>query len=281
MYYIDASKMKEKKGVIIDCRFDMNQPQDGYKAYLEGHIEGAHYVDLDKDMTGPKREHGGRHPLADLEEFTRKIAAMGVEAHVPVYLYDDGTLAMACRLWFMLKLIGLNDIYIIRGGYKALLEAGYTEEKTLPAASKSDLALDYQGHLICGIDEVKESLQLDSHILVDARAGQRYLGLEEPIDFVAGHIPGSHNYFWQETLVDNFDANMHFKDLKTFDQVINQCGSGVTGCVNMFFMAEAGIASKLYLGSFSDWISYDENEIVVKNNQLMKVKQVKDEGEKA
>jgi thiosulfate/3-mercaptopyruvate sulfurtransferase len=278
MYYVEAARLKDIQGLVLDCRFDMSQPTDGFKAYQAGHLSGAYYVDLEKDMTGPKGQHGGRHPLPDLDEFAKKMASLGVVTDSKVLIYDDGSLAMACRLWFMLKLIGLKDVYIVKGGYKALVEAGCSIDQVMPEKCENTLEINYQEHLICDIKAVKESLKQDKHVLVDARAEARYQGEEEPIDFVAGHIPGSVNYFWQETLVDNLDFKDHFKDLIAYDQVINQCGSGVTGCVNMFFMEEAGIKSKLYLGSYSDWISYQDNDIVIKNNKIVKVKQVSDEG---
>lgn len=275
MYYVDHSIIKEQNPIVIDCRFELSQPMEGFKNYMKAHLEGAFYMDLEKDMTDEVKEHGGRHPLKSMDDFMKKIRRFGIDKNSSILVYDDGNLAMATRLWFMLKLVGLKNIYVLKGGFKALELAGYPMSNQLPQTSTSSLELDFQSNLICNIDEVKLSLRDEHSVVIDARANNRYDGLEEPIDFVAGHIPSTINYFWQDTLKEDFNLDKHFEKLKEYKTVINHCGSGVTGCVNMFFMTEAQITSKLYLGSYSDWISYDDNEIVVKGNVIVKVKQVK------
>lgn len=277
MYLVESNFIKEEDPIVIDCRFEMSKPLEGYKAYKNCHLEGAYYMDLDKDMTGPVGQHGGRHPLKDLEVFTEKLATFGIEKQSKVLLYDDGSLAMACRLWMMMRLVGLEEIYILKGGYPGLETSGLKLTSDLSKTSKSDLKLDYKGHILSHVDEVRASLTDEDVVVIDARSHGRYLGLEEPLDHIAGHIPGSLNYFWQETLDETFEAQRHYKDLGDYKTIINQCGSGVTGCVNMFFMAEAQIESKLYLGSYSDWISYEDHDVVIKDQKVVKVKQVKHE----
>lgn len=274
MYYVNHEIIKEKNPIIIDCRYDMAAPEQGLKSYRQAHFPGAFYMGLESDMTDEVKEHGGRHPLKSLDVFLKKIKSLGIEKNSSVLIYDDGSLAMASRLWFMLKLIGLKNVYILKGGYKALVNAGYKMTDELPKEGHSQLEMDFQSHLLSSLEEVKAAQRSKKAVIVDARARNRYLGLEEPIDFVAGHIPESVNYFWQDTLEEDFIPEEHFKALKAYETIINHCGSGVTGCVNMFFQKEANMDSKLYLGSFSDWISYGDHEIVVKDNKILKVSQV-------
>ena len=277
MYYVSKDILKSLNPVIIDCRFDLSNPDWGYNAYLKGHLKGAYYLDLEKDLTGDVKEHGGRHPLPDLNAFVDKLRSFGVDSNRPILLYDDGSLAMASRLWFMLKLIGLEEIYILKGGFNSLLSSEEDITQALPKEKSSDLSLNLNSDLICSVDEVIAFKDRADTILVDARAPERYQGLEEPLDFVAGHIPGAINIFWKEVFDSDGSKEDVYNQIKSYPNVINHCGSGVTGCVNMFFMWENHIKSKLYLGSYSDWISYDHHQIVTKNNKIISIGQVKDE----
>jgi thiosulfate/3-mercaptopyruvate sulfurtransferase len=277
MYYVSEEIIKSVNPIIIDCRFDLSNPSGGYSAYLEGHLQGAYYLDLEKDLTGDVKDHGGRHPLPNLNDFLYKLRTFGIESKSPILLYDDGSLAMACRLWFMLKLIGLKEIYILKGGFDSVRASEDKITKDLPKKQSSHLSLDLQEDLLCSVEEVIKMKDQEDTVLVDARAAERYEGLEEPLDFIAGHIPGAVNIFWKDAF-DQVGPNSDIYDnVKNYKQVINYCGSGVTGCVNMFFMFENQIKSKLYLGSYSDWISYDHHKIVTKNNEIISIGQVKNE----
>lgn len=278
MYLVEASFIKDDH-VIIDCRYDMTNPAYGPKAYSESHVKGAYYIDLEKDMTASLGQHGGRHPMKDLLAFTEKIGSFGI-TNQTVVIYDDGDMPMASRLWFMLRLIGLKEVYIIKGGFNKLKDqVPLTQE--LPQTYTSQLEMHYQSDLIVDMETVKAAINNEDIAIVDSRANERYRGLVEPFDKIAGRIPSAVNYFWKDNFIESdptkkakdygqIEAN--FLGLDQKDQVFVHCGSGITGCVNMFFMNEIGIKSKLYLGSYSDWISYDDNEIVVKDNIRRTVK---------
>jgi len=261
---------KNKNLVIIDCRFDMANPEWGPAEYAKAHVKKAVYVNLEKDMTGTVGEHGGRHPLPDLNEFADKMKALGIGDNKAIVIYDDGGYPMASRLWFMLKYIGLNDVRIIDGGFDACKEKGIaiTNAQTILKPAKQ-LTVRLRDEMICDVDHVRATINEEKSVLIDSRANPRYSGLEEPFDKIAGHIPNAQNYFWQETLIEGKMADKEFLEkkfeaLENYDEVIVHCGSGITGCVNMIAMEEAGIDSKLYLGSFSDWVSYEENEVITK-----------------
>ena len=277
MYYVSKEILNSLNPVIIDCRFDLSNPDWGYKAYLKGHLKGAYYLDLEKDLTGDVKEHGGRHPLPDLNTFVAKLRTFGLDSNKPVLLYDDGSLAMASRLWFMLKLIGLEDIYILKGGFNSVSSLKEDISQEIPEEKSSDLSLNLNTDLLCSVEDLRQVKDRPDTVLVDARAPERYQGLEEPLDFVAGHIPGAINIFWKEAFDSDGQKEGVYNQIKNYANVINHCGSGVTGCVNMFFMWENQIKSKLYLGSYSDWISYDHHQIVTKNNKIIRIEKVKDE----
>lgn len=274
MYLVKPLFLKEHpEAIIIDCRYDMANPPIGYESYLKSHIKGAYYIDLDKDMTSELTDHGGRHPLKDLKVFTDKIGSFGINTESTIVIYDNGELAMACRLWFMLRLIGLQA-HIVEGGFDALED--FEKTSVIPESLPSSLKMKYQADLICDKEDVKNAMTNELAVIVDSRSKERYLGLEEPFDKIAGHIPTAVNYFWKDNFKDGQvkaygDIQAMFLEMDNYNDIILHCGSGITGCVNMFFLNEVNIKSKLYAGSYSDWVSYDDHEIVVKDNKRQKV----------
>lgn len=277
MYLVDVDFLKENP-VVIDCRFDMQNPGYGPKAYEKDHYPGAYYMDLEKDMTSEITRHGGRHPLPDLDEFASKIGSFGVTKDSKILIYDDGDMPMACRLWVMLKLLGLEKVYILKGGYQALLNAQVKLTSALPELTTSNLEYALDLSYICSMEDTKAALSRETSVVIDSRAPERFLGLTEPFDKIAGHIPGAVNYFWKDLFDENGVKNYgnieaHFLEMHNYDEVIVHCGSGITGAVNQFFMREMNIKAVLYLGSYSDWLSYDDNEIIIKDNQKIKVHQ--------
>jgi thiosulfate/3-mercaptopyruvate sulfurtransferase len=278
--YLVTTEFLKNDPIVIDCRFEMPMPEVGPKAYRESHLKGAYYIHLEEDMTDTIKTHGGRHPLKDLEVFTDKIKTFGIDESKQVLIYDNGELAMASRLWFMLRLIGLKEVYILNGGFKAIEEAGLEVTSELPELKTSNFELSYDASIICDVERVRSAVHQDDVAIVDSRSNERYLGLTEPYDKIAGHIPSSINYFWKDNFLDGVVKNLGdieamFLEMNNYDEIILHCGSGITGCVNMFFLHELGIQSKLYLGSYSDWVSYDEHTVVLKDNVEKKVKEVK------
>jgi thiosulfate/3-mercaptopyruvate sulfurtransferase len=256
--------------VIADCRFALGQPDSGRGNYEKDHIAGAVYVDLEKDLSGAKMAHGGRHPLPDLGAFSILVGNLGIDATKTVVAYDDQGGAMASRLWWMLKFLGHSEVYVLDQGYTAWKTAGYPVTDEVPAAFPRIFSPKVNRSMLASMDEVKDKLSQPGTVLVDSREERRYLGLEEPIDAVAGHIPGARNYFWKGVLNEKgawlsaAEQEQHFAGLRDAEEIIVYCGSGVTACPNVLALTEAGFANvKLYSGSWSDWISWSENPIIV------------------
>ncbi|MEC0229094.1 sulfurtransferase [Paenibacillus alba] len=261
-------QLGEANIVIADCRFALGQPDSGRQLYEKEHIAGAVYVDLEKDLSGAKMAHGGRHPLPDLGAFSILVGNLGIDGTKTVVAYDDQGGAMASRLWWMLKFLGHSEVYVLDQGYTAWKTAGYPVTDEEPAVFQRTFSPKVQRSMLASMDEVKDKLGRPGTVLVDSREERRYLGLEEPIDAVAGHIPGARNYFWKGVLGENgawlpaAEQEQHFAALRDAEDIIVYCGSGVTACPNVLGLSEAGFDNvKLYSGSWSDWISYKDNPI--------------------
>jgi thiosulfate/3-mercaptopyruvate sulfurtransferase len=254
--------------VIVDCRFALGQPSSGKDAYEQDHIPGAYYLDLEKDMSGPKEPHGGRHPLPNIDEFAAKLSRIGIDDHTTVVAYDDQGGAMASRLWWILKYLGHDDVYVLDGGYAKWKQAGYPTTDEPPLEHPTAFKPQVRKEMLARMEDVKARIGRAGTVIIDSREAKRYLGLEEPIDPVAGHVPSARNYFWKDSL--DSDGNWlpgeqqaaRFSGLKDAEEIIVYCGSGVTACPNVLALSEAGLQGvKLYSGSWSDWISYKENPI--------------------
>lgn len=263
--------------VVLDARAELSDDKAGYKQYKASHIKGAHYVSLEDVLTGEIREHGGRHPLPDLDDFIQNMMSLGVEDSSTLIIYDNGDLAMAGRLWWLLKYIGLDKVYILEGGYRAWVDSNNSVTKDLPKkVEASKLTLNIQEQMLAEIDEVKEAIDNKDIAIIDSRAFERYSGEVEPLDKIPGHIPSAINYPWLDLVGENKKdiegLKEYFKDLDEFKELIVHCGSGVTGTVNILFMEEIALKPKLYAGGYSDWVSYKGNEVISKNGQGVKIK---------
>jgi thiosulfate/3-mercaptopyruvate sulfurtransferase len=260
---IDAAELMAGPEVIVfDCRFALANPATGRDEYLAGHIPGAHYLDLNRHLAGAVATHGGRHPLPDPAEFTELLASCGVGPNSHVVAYDDSRLAFAARLWWLMRSLGYRPPRLLDGGYRAWLGAGGKPDTLVPGTTNRAAAEpgNYLGY--CDIDGLRHA-QSRGALLVDSREEQRYAGLEEPIDPVAGHIPGAINRPWQG--VTGADGKVHgspglrnhWGDALAAEQLVVYCGSGVTACVNLFSLALLGRDdATLYAGSWSDWCTY-------------------------
>lgn len=254
--------------IIFDARAGLLDPEEGIRLYKEGHIKGAIFVSLEEVMTGELSKHGGRHPLPDLEKFREDMMERGLKDQSQVVIYDDGQLSMAGRLWWLLKYIGKEKVYILEGGYKKWLENKGNLSKDFPNPEKSEsLSVNINHEMKVNMPYVRKAIDKESVAIVDARAHERYTGQVEPMDIKAGHIPSALNYPWTSLVIDGEITSKdkikdYFKDLEEYEEIIVHCGSGVTATVDYIFMEEVGLKPKLYAGSFSDWISYDENEII-------------------
>lgn len=265
-----ADKLNDSDTVIVDCRFILGQPDAGRNAYAEGHIPGAVYFDLERDLSGPIAEHGGRHPLPVLDDFADKLGQAGIDASKTVVVYDDQGGAMASRLWWMLRYAGhaQERVKLLGGGFGAWKAAGHPVSTETPQVRKAVFHAVLQPDMLLSMKEVKARLGRPGTTLIDSRERPRYLGETEPLDPVAGHIPGAVNRFWKDALgadgkwQDAAGQQARFADLDRESEIVVYCGSGVTACPNVLALAEAGFANvKLYGGSWSDWISYKDNPI--------------------
>ncbi|KGE05352.1 sulfurtransferase [Pseudohaliea rubra] len=259
---VEAAEVAGAGAVVVDCRFDLARPAAGREAFLAGHIPGAHYLDLDRDLSAPRGEHGGRHPLPPPAIFAATLARCGIGLDTPVIVYDASCFAFAGRLWWMMRALGYRPPALLNGGYDDWLAAGGQPETGEVAATPCAVPAvgDYAGRL--AIDDVCAA-QAAGATLVDARAADRYRGENETMDPVAGHIPGAENRFWGAVtddggrLLDDAALAAHWGDLLEAERLVGYCGSGVSTCINLFTLARLGRSdAQLYAGSWSDWCSY-------------------------
>ncbi|GAX38493.1 sulfurtransferase [Nodularia sp. NIES-3585] len=251
--------------VIVDCRFSLADPQLGKQQYQASHIENSYYLDLNQDLSSPVGKHGGRHPLPNLNDLAHKLSAIGVDSQKTlVVAYDDSRLAFASRLWWLLRYLGHEQVVVLDGGFTAWQKAGYAVTDVILPAKKGNFIPKLTPELVVDIETVKSRKDLPGVALVDSRESDRYRGEREPIDKIAGHIPGAVNYPWQEItnssgyLLSPSKQRQRWEKLQKSEEILVYCGSGVTACVNLLSLEIAGIhTGKLYAGSWSDWISYD------------------------
>ncbi len=247
--------------VVLDCSFDLADPAAGERSYNEGHLPQALYVHLDRDLAGPRTGYNGRHPLADRAQYAAWLGRVGVTPETTVVAYDRQGGMYAARVWWVLRWMGHANVALLDGGLNAWQRGGgeLTTVVPVPAATPP---YPEAAPGVPSIDATALLAQLDQVQVIDARAPGRYRGEVEPLDAVAGHIPGAINRFYQ----DNLTPDGHFKPADTlraeFESlldgrpVVQQCGSGVTACHNLLAMEVAGLgASTLYPGSWSEWSS--------------------------
>jgi len=249
---------------FIDCRYSLNDASYGKYVYRKGHLPNAVFLDLMEDLSGPLGEHGGRHPLPSKEAWTITLRRIGLKKEDLVIIYDDG-FPFAARAWWLFKWAGHERVVVLEGGIQSGIT--YCGETTtdVPHYSTSDYTPDFQDHMIATLDEVKAAA---SGSLYDSRTEDRFNGTHEPIDSKAGHIPNALLCSYAEaitelgTLEDFHDLKELYKDVLPVENPIFYCGSGVTACVNILALHALGKDDvRLYPGSYSDWISYPENEV--------------------
>lgn len=271
---VSAKWLKEnisnKNLVIVDCRFNLMDKEYGKNSYESGHIKGAKRVDIETQLSDVVKTHGGRHPLPSIEKLKETFENIGISNDSIVVSYDEGDLSGASRLWWILKYLGHEDVYVLDGGLEAFKDLGGEISIEDEKSTKGNLDINIKEDMKVNMEYVRERLEDESVVIVDSREYKRYIGEFEPVDKKAGHIPGAVNYFWMNILQKDGDITYlkpneelikQFSQLMDFDEVIVYCGSGITACPNSLALTEVGIKHKLYAGSFSDWISYDENTV--------------------
>ncbi len=267
-----ANHLHDPGWVIFDCRHDLFDLAKGERLYREGHIPGAHYANVDTDLSGDKTGTNGRHPLPSPAAFTAFLARNGVSNACTVVAYDDVGGQFASRLWWMARWIGLTNVSLLDGGIQKWLAEGRTLATDVPAPSTSPLRGAADPLMVWSAAEMLAHVDDASVSMIDARAAERYRGETEPIDPVAGHIPNALNRFYKS----NLNADLTFRPPqeirsefsvltgnKSPDQVVHYCGSGVTACANVFAMEYAGLhGSKLFAGSWSEWVADPARPVV-------------------
>lgn len=259
-----AENLHNPEIVIVDCRFSLNDPEWGQNQYCISHIPGAFYLDLNRDLSSPVGRHGGRHPLPDPEKLAEKLAAIGVNSgETLVVAYDDSRLAFAARLWWLLRYLGHEKVSVLDGGFSEWQANGYPVTNEVSVAKPGKFIPQLHPEKVVDIEYVRKRKDMPNVVLVDSRESERYLGKREPIDPIAGHIPGAINFPWQEVTDEKSKLRspqeqcQRWANIKEAEEIIVYCGSGVTACVNLLSLEIAGIHNaKLYAGSWSDWCSY-------------------------
>ncbi|QRG70549.1 sulfurtransferase [Brevibacillus choshinensis] len=247
--------------VIVDCRFNLSIAEAGAEGYEQDHIPGALYFHLNRDLSGTKGEHGGRHPLPEPDAFAALLSQAGIDEHTTVIAYDDQEMSMAGRLWWLLRYFGHDKTAVLNGGYAAWKRAGYEVTAEVRTPMPRTFTPRVRPEMLASNQAVQE--RSPETALLDSRAGERYRGEMEPLDPKAGHIPGARHFFYK----DNLDADLTMLPVERLQEriapfadqdIIVYCGSGVTACTNLLALHAAGRTdAKLYAGSWSDWSSYD------------------------
>jgi thiosulfate/3-mercaptopyruvate sulfurtransferase len=247
--------------VLLDCSFDLADPGAGERAHAEGHLPGALYVHLDRDLSGAKTGSNGRHPLPERQALAARAGAWGIAPGVQVVCYDAQGMPYAARAWWLLRWLGHEAVAVLDGGVAAWTAAAgaLTREASTP---RPQLPYPLTAVAMPTVQVAELLARLGQRPVLDARAGERFRGEVEPLDPVAGHIPGALNRFFK----DNLQPDGRFKPAAALRdefesllgtapaQAVHQCGSGVTACHNLLAMEHAGLGgSALYAGSWSEW----------------------------
>ena len=256
--------LSDGRGVAVDCRFEFSDTNKGRADWLAGHVPGAAYAHLDDDLSSPITEDSGRHPLPDPARFATYLAAIGWSPGKLLVAYDEGSNAVASRLWWLMRYFG-QPAALLDGGLATWVASGRPLEAGEPArVSASVVDLVPNEAMDIGTPAILSRLGKDALLVLDARAGQRFRGEVEPLDTRAGHIPGSLNRPFGANLKlgGQFKSPAELREeyLSLLDgrdpaTVVHSCGSGVTACHNLFAMELAGLSgTRLYPGSWSEWI---------------------------
>jgi thiosulfate/3-mercaptopyruvate sulfurtransferase len=255
--------------VLLDCRFDLHDPAAGRRAWTAAHLPGAHHADLGSDLSGPVTAASGRHPLPDPDALARFLGGLGIGADTPVIAYDQSNGSFAARAWWLLRWLGSRNVAVLDGGFEAWVAAGGSVESTDPPRRAVRFSARPDGRGSATADDVLAAVAdsaagAPGRRVVDARAAERFSGSVEPLDAVAGHVPGAVNH----PFTANLGADGRFLSAPELRRrwsatlgtaapgdAIVMCGSGVTACHDLLALEHAGLTgARLYAGSWSEWI---------------------------
>jgi len=258
------SHLGEENWLVFDCRFDLADVEKGRRDYHQSHIPGAFYAHLDEQLSAPITPQSGRHPLPDIPALCSWLGECGLQSDKQVVVYDDSGGAMAVRLWWLLKGLGHDAVALLDGGWSQWQQQGLVCDDHIVKGTPADFSADFDDKLVVTTQQLVDNLASGGLQLVDVRAVERFNGEAEPIDPVAGHIPGALNI----PLTQNLNERGCFKpaaELRALYQPLMQqcdssrqvymCGSGVTACHSLLALTIAGYPMpRLYAGSWSEWI---------------------------
>ncbi len=258
-----AARLSDPDWLIADCRFELADPAGGLRAWQAGHVPGAVHVDLEKDLSAPVTPRSGRHPLPAIGDFEATLSRLGVTDRTQVVCYDAGNAAYAARFWWLLRYVGHDAVAVLDGGFSAWVGEGRPVSADAVSRPRSRFVARPRPQMLCDADGVAKALAR-GEVLADVRGAERFAGEVEPLDAVAGHVPGAINV----PFLQNLDASGRFLDREALaarwrelaggvdgSAAICMCGSGVTACQQLLALEAAGVTgARLYAGSWSEWI---------------------------
>jgi len=253
--------------IVVDCRHELTDPDAGQNAYNEGHIPGAFFLHLDKDLAAPLTGSNGRHPLPNPQLFAATLDSIGFTPNKQLVAYDAAGGMVASRFWWMARWLGHQSVAVLDGGIGSWQKSGFplSKEAVLRSAAPALATRPETHRATVTAEDLLQNIDTASMLVVDARANPRYIGDTEPMDARAGHIPGAIN----RPFADNLREDGRFKPAPVIksdflellggqapQSVVHSCGSGVSACHNLLAMAYAGLdGGLLYPGSWSEWSS--------------------------
>ena len=259
-----AAHLNDPDWRIVDCRHQLSDVGYGQRVYAEGHLPGAFFMHLDRDLSGAMSGCNGRHPLPNPQVLAAKFGAIGISSRTQVVAYDDAEGMVSGRLWWMLRWLGHDNVTVLDGGFNRWVKEGRPLTRDIPVVLPTVFEVEQRDWVVTA-DDVLANIASPELVVVDARGPDRFRGENETIDPVGGHIPGARNRFFR----DNLDADGRFRPaaelrrefLELFagtppDKTVMQCGSGVSACHNLIALELAGLTgARLYAGSWSEWCS--------------------------
>lgn len=259
--------------IIFDCRCDISDSSYGIEAYNEGHIENSIFIDIDHDLASEKTSDSGRHPLPDPRLFSEKLSQWGMSNNKQAVVYDDAGGAFAGRMWWTLKWLGHSNVAVLDGALGAWMSIGGKLTSKPTIFERAVFEPNPNKNMYVSIKDVEDAQYKMNKLIIDARSRERYLGIKDPVDPIAGHIPGAVSH----PLGMNLDKNGHFKSPEELrhnfnkiigdtvsSDIISMCGSGITACHNILALEICGIKDvTLFVGSWSEWIT-DKSRPVAK-----------------
>jgi thiosulfate/3-mercaptopyruvate sulfurtransferase len=260
-----AANLGDPSFAIVDCRFDLKDTSAGERAYAAEHIPGAVYAHVDRDLSAEKTGTNGRHPLPDVQTFAATLGRLGIDASTQVVVYDHDSGGFASRLWWMLRWLGHDGVALLNGGFAKWIAEGRPTTAGVEVRARRVFVPHAQPQMVATSADIAAMVGNKDWRLLDARAPERFRGEVEPVDKVAGHIPGAINV----PFLENLDASGTFKPVPDLaarfheaggstptDHLVVYCGSGVTACQNLLALEHAGLhGARLYPGSWSEWSS--------------------------